>query len=128
MDARGPSDGTALSPTATIARDLIRFDTTNRGGGDSNGETEAAEYLGAKLEALGLRTEYFESAPRRTTVITRIPGRDAALPALVVHGHTDVVPADPADWSVDPFAGEVRDGLLWGRGAVDMKDMDAMIV
>src|SRR5690606_22836876 len=47
---------------------------------------------------------------------------------LVVHGHLDGVPADPANWSVDPFAGEIRDGLLWGRGAVDMKDMDAMIL
>ena len=117
-----------LSPTARVARDLIRIDTTNWGQGESKGETEAAEYLGAILEGLGLQAQYFDSAPRRTSVVARVPGADPSLPALVVHGHTDVVPADAAAWSVDPFGGEVRDGMLWGRGAVDMKDMDAMIV
>lgn len=114
--------------TATIASELIRFDTTNYGEGRSKGETEAAEYVAAKLEALGLTPQLFDSAPRRTSVVTRVPGRDATKPALVVHGHLDVVPADPAQWSVDPFAGAIRDGLLWGRGAVDMKNMDAMIL
>jgi len=117
-----------LGPTASIARDLIRFDTTNWGGGQSKGEREAADYLRGLLEGLGLTTTVVESADRRTSVITRVAGADPSKPALVVHGHTDVVPADPANWSVDPFAGEVRDGMLWGRGAVDMKDMDAMIV
>jgi acetylornithine deacetylase/succinyl-diaminopimelate desuccinylase-like protein len=114
--------------TARIAQDLIRMDTTNFGEGRSNGETEAAEYLGALLEGLGLKTTYVDAAPTRTSVIARVPGSDSSLPALVVHGHTDVVPADPANWSVDPFAGEIRDGLLWGRGAVDMKNMDAMMI
>jgi acetylornithine deacetylase/succinyl-diaminopimelate desuccinylase-like protein len=114
--------------TARIAQDLIRMDTTNFGEGRSNGETEAAEYLGALLEKLGLKTTYVDAAPTRTSVIARVPGSDPSLPALVVHGHTDVVPADPANWSVDPFAGEIRDGLLWGRGAVDMKNMDAMMI
>jgi acetylornithine deacetylase/succinyl-diaminopimelate desuccinylase-like protein len=114
--------------TASIAQELIRFDTTNYGEGRSNGETEAAEYLGAKLEALGLKTTYVDAAPGRTSVLARVPGSDSSLPALVVHGHTDVVPADPANWSVDPFAGEIRDGMLWGRGAVDMKNMDAMMI
>jgi acetylornithine deacetylase/succinyl-diaminopimelate desuccinylase-like protein len=122
------TEDTELELTARIARDLIRFDTTNFGEGRANGETEAAEYLGAHLERLGLRTEYVDSAPRRTSVIARVPGVDPTKPALVVHGHTDVVPADPANWTVDPFAGVIRDGLLWGRGAVDMKDMDAMMV
>lgn len=117
-----------LESTASIARDLIRFDTTNYGEGRSNGETPAAEYLGALLEQLGLTTEYVDAAPTRTSVIARVPGADPAKPALVVHGHTDVVPADPANWTVDPFEGVVKDGLLWGRGAVDMKNMDAMIV
>jgi len=120
--------GDDLSPTARVARDLIRFDTTNWGEGRAKGETEAAEYLGAILDGLGLAPEYVESAPRRTSVVARVPGADPSLPALVVHGHTDVVPAEPDAWSVDPFAGEVRDGMLWGRGAVDMKDMDAMII
>ena len=117
-----------LEETATIAQDLIRFDTTNYGEGRSKGETEAAEYLGALLEKLGLTTTYVDAADRRTSVIARVPGSDSSLPALVVHGHTDVVPADPANWSVDPFAGEIRDGMLWGRGAVDMKNMDAMVI
>ena len=117
-----------LSTTAAVTRDLIRFDTTNWGGGRAKGETEAAEYLGAILEGLGLQPRYFDSEPGRTSVVARVPGRDPSLPALVVHGHTDVVPAEAAAWSVDPFGGVVRDGMLWGRGAVDMKDMDAMIV
>lgn len=115
-------------PTVALARELIRIDTTNYGEGRSKGETEAAELIEARLRALGLEVELFDSAPRRTSLVARVEGEDASLPALVVHGHTDVVPADPADWSVDPFEGVIRDGLLWGRGAVDMKDMDAMIV
>ncbi|HEX4402168.1 MAG TPA: M20/M25/M40 family metallo-hydrolase [Galbitalea sp.] len=114
--------------TARIAQDLIRMDTTNFGEGRSKGETEAAEYLGALLEGLGLKTTYVDAAPTRTSVIARVPGADSSLPALVVHGHTDVVPADSANWSVDPFGGEIRGGLLWGRGAVDMKNMDAMMI
>ena len=117
-----------LSETARIARDLIRFDTSNWGNGRANSETEAARYVGDFLESLGLEVEYIDSAPGRTSVITRIPGANTELPALVVHGHLDVVPVDPAHWSVDPFAGEIRDGMLWGRGAVDMKNMDAMIL
>ncbi|WAB83464.1 M20/M25/M40 family metallo-hydrolase [Microcella daejeonensis] len=128
--------GDELHDTARIARDLIRFDTSNYGEGRSNGETEAAEYVGALLEGMGLEPEYIDAAPGRTSVIARVEGSyehpvDTARgerPALVVHGHLDVVPADPANWSVDPFAGEIRDGMLWGRGAVDMKNMDAMIL
>lgn len=117
-----------LPEVARIARDLIRFDTSNWGGGTANGEREAAEYVGAYLEDLGLSVDYFEPIPRRTNVHARIPGSDASQPALILHGHLDVVPAPPEGWSVDPFAGEVRGGMLWGRGAVDMKDMDAMIL
>jgi acetylornithine deacetylase/succinyl-diaminopimelate desuccinylase-like protein len=117
-----------LENTAKIAQDLIRFDTTNYGNGRSNGETEAAEYLGALLEELGAKPEYVDAADGRTSVVARFEGADSTKPALIVHGHTDVVPADPANWSVDPFGGEIRDGMLWGRGAVDMKDMDAMMI
>ncbi|HEY4225887.1 MAG TPA: M20/M25/M40 family metallo-hydrolase [Pseudolysinimonas sp.] len=123
-----PDDTPDLEATARIARDLIRFDTTNWGGGTSEGETEAAHYVEAELQRLGLKPQLFDAAPRRTSVVTRIEGRDPDRPALVVHGHLDVVPAIAADWTVDPFAGVIRDGLLWGRGAVDMKDMDAMIL
>ena len=117
-----------LSETVRIARDLIRFDTTNRGGGDAEPERPAADYVAAYLTELGLEPQIFESAPGRASVVARVPGTDPDLPALVLHGHLDVVPADPDNWSVDPFAGTIRDGMLWGRGAVDMKDMDAMIL
>ena len=123
-----PAPADALDLTAEIARDLIRFDTTNYGEGRSNGETDAAEYVAEKLRALGLTPELFDSQPGRTSVVARVPGRDPAKGALVVHGHLDVVPAEPANWSVDPFGGEIKDGMLWGRGAVDMKNMDAMIL
>jgi acetylornithine deacetylase/succinyl-diaminopimelate desuccinylase-like protein len=122
------TDERTLSETARIARDLIRFDTTNYGEGRSNGEADAAAYVSEHLSALGLKPTSYESDPGRVSVVTRVPGKNRDKPALVVHGHLDVVPADPADWSVDPFAGEIRDGMLWGRGAVDMKDMDAMML
>jgi acetylornithine deacetylase/succinyl-diaminopimelate desuccinylase-like protein len=117
-----------LERTAAIARDLIRIDTTNWGEGKSRGETEAAHYVEAALQELGLTPQLFESEPDRVSVVARVPGRDRTKPALVVHGHLDVVPADPENWTVDPFGGEVRDGSLWGRGAVDMKNMDAMML
>jgi acetylornithine deacetylase/succinyl-diaminopimelate desuccinylase-like protein len=127
-EATTPAITDELDETASIAQELIRFDTTNYGEGRANGEREAAEYVEAKLSALGLAPQLFESAPRRASVVARVPGRNPEKPALVLHGHLDVVPADPRNWSVDPFAGEVRDGMLWGRGAVDMKDMDAMML
>ena len=123
-----PSPDLGLPEVASVARDLIRFDTTNHGGGRAVGEREAAEYVGAYLANLGLTPEYYEPIPRRTNVMARVPGRNRDKPALVLHGHLDVVPAIAEDWSVDPFAGVVKDGMLWGRGAVDMKDMDAMIL
>ncbi|SMG38741.1 M20/M25/M40 family metallo-hydrolase [Agreia pratensis] len=117
-----------LDATAAIARDLIRFDTSNFGEGRSNGETDAAEYVAAHLERLGLVAELIDSEPGRTSVVARVEGEDSSRGALVVHGHTDVVPAIADDWSVDPFGGVIADGMLWGRGAVDMKNMDAMIL
>ena len=128
MSERAASGDTDLPEVVRLARDLIRIDTTNYGGGRAVGEREAAEYVGAYLETLGLVPEYYEPVPRRTNVSVRVPGRDRSRPALVLHGHLDVVPAVAEDWSVDPFGGEIRDGMLWGRGAVDMKNMDAMIL
>ncbi|MEU4670033.1 M20/M25/M40 family metallo-hydrolase [Amycolatopsis sp. NPDC023774] len=117
-----------MADVVELCADLIRFDTTNRGGGDSDGEREAAEYVAEFLGRHGVSAKIVESAPRRANVIARIPGADPALPGLLVQGHLDVVPADAADWSVPPFSGEVRDGFLWGRGAVDMKDFCAMVL
>lgn len=111
-----------------LCRDLLRIDTSNPGDGTGPGEREAAEYVVATLREVGLEPETVESAPRRANVVVRIPGLDRERPALVVHGHLDVVPADASEWQVDPFAGIERDGCLWGRGAVDMKDMVAMML
>ncbi|GIH07302.1 peptidase M20 [Rhizocola hellebori] len=110
-----------------LCRDLIRIDTTNTGDpATSVGERAAAEYVAASLSEVGLAPTFLESAPGRANVVVRIPGADPSRGALLVHGHLDVVPADASEWSVDPFSGEIKDGFLWGRGAVDMKDFDAM--
>jgi acetylornithine deacetylase/succinyl-diaminopimelate desuccinylase-like protein len=109
-----------------LCRDLIRIDTTNAGDGEGPGERKAAEHVAALLADAGLDPEVFESEPGRASVLARWGG-DAGEP-LLVHGHLDVVPADAADWQVDPFSGEVRDGYVWGRGAVDMKDFDAIVL
>ncbi len=110
-----------------ICQDLIRIPSVNFGEGRGD-EKAVAEYIVASLAEVGITSEIFESAPNRCNVIARLPGRDATRPGLVVHGHIDVVPANADDWSVDPFAAEIRDGMIWGRGAVDMKNMDAMIL
>jgi acetylornithine deacetylase/succinyl-diaminopimelate desuccinylase-like protein len=115
-------EGVAVTEVVDLCRDLIRFDTSNPG----KSERPAAEYVAEKLEDVGLTTTVFEAAPGRTSVVARMAGADPSRDALLIHGHLDVVPADAADWQVDPFAGEVKDGCLWGRGAVDMKDMVAM--
>jgi acetylornithine deacetylase/succinyl-diaminopimelate desuccinylase-like protein len=111
-----------------ICRDLIRIDTTNYGDGSGPGERTAAELVAGLLGDVGLEPEIYESAPRRANVFARLPGADPARPALLVHGHLDVVPARAEDWRVHPFSADVVDGCIWGRGAVDMKDMDAMIL
>jgi acetylornithine deacetylase/succinyl-diaminopimelate desuccinylase-like protein len=110
-----------------FAADLIRIDTTNRGGGDAR-ERPAAEYVAARLAEAGLKPALLESAPGRANVVARVTGTEPGARALLVHGHLDVVPADPSSWSVHPFAGEIRDGVLWGRGAVDMKNADAVLL
>ena len=110
-----------------ICQDLIRIPSVNFGEGRGD-EKAVAEYIVASLAEVGIASEIFESAPNRCNVIARLPGRDSTRSGLVVHGHIDVVPANADDWSVDPFAAEIRDGMIWGRGAVDMKNMDAMIL
>ncbi len=111
-----------------ICRDLIAIDTSNYGDDSGPGERKAAELVASLLDEVGLEAELFESAPKRANVFARIAGADPERPALLVHGHLDVVPARADDWQVDPFSGDVRDDCVWGRGAVDMKDMDAMIL
>lgn len=118
-----------MSEVVDILRDLIRIDTSNDGTDAGPGEILAAEYVVDRLREVGYDPELITTTSgRRAAVALRIPGRDPDRPALLLHGHLDVVPAIAADWSVPPFAAEVIDGMVWGRGAVDMKDMDAMIL
>jgi len=111
-----------------LLRAMVGFDTTNWGRGRSRGETPLARWVVGQLRAVGFEPLLLArpDAPERANVVLRVRGTDPALPGLVVHAHLDVVPAEPADWSVDPFAGTVADGYVWGRGASDMKDMAAM--
>jgi acetylornithine deacetylase/succinyl-diaminopimelate desuccinylase-like protein len=109
---------------------LIRFDTTNTGEPETTrGEAECARWVAEQLAEVGYQPEYIESGgPGRGNVFARLEGADSSRGALLIHGHLDVVPAEPADWSVHPFSGAIEDGYVWGRGAVDMKDMVGMII
>ncbi|KUN00930.1 hypothetical protein AQI95_33685 [Streptomyces yokosukanensis] len=109
-----------------LCRELIRFDTSNYGDHSGPGERQAAEWAAEKLAEVGLEPQIYESHPGRASTVARIEGEDPSRPALLIHGHLDVVPANADDWTHHPFSGEVADGCVWGRGAVDMKDMDAM--
>jgi acetylornithine deacetylase/succinyl-diaminopimelate desuccinylase-like protein len=111
-----------------ICRDLIKIDTSNFGDDSGPGERKAAEHVAALLAEVGIESEIIESERGRASVVARWGNQDSARPGLLVHGHLDVVPAQAADWRIDPFAGEVVDGYLFGRGAVDMKDFDAMLL
>jgi len=117
---------TAAEEAVTILRDLIRCESVNDGTGRGKGERQAAEHVAGLLAEVGLEPVVLESAPNRTSVVARVEGTDPSRDALLIHGHLDVVPAQPKDWTYDPFAGEVADGCVWGRGTVDMLDMDAM--
>ncbi len=109
-----------------LCRDLIRIDTTNAGDSSGPGERKAAEHVAALLDEVGIESELLESEPGRTSLLARWGGTSSSRPPLLVHGHLDVVPAYAPDWQVHPLSGEIQDGCLWGRGAVDMKDFDAI--
>jgi acetylornithine deacetylase/succinyl-diaminopimelate desuccinylase-like protein len=119
---------TAQDEVVDICGDLLRIDTSNPGDHSGPGERVAAEYVAALLADAGLEPRLLESHPKRTSVVARITGQDQQRPALLIHGHLDVVPANAPDWQHPPFSGELADGCLWGRGAIDMKDMDAMML
>jgi acetylornithine deacetylase/succinyl-diaminopimelate desuccinylase-like protein len=114
----------AETDVVQILSDLLRIDTTNPG----KPERPAAELVAGLLDAVGVHCEIFEGEPGRSNVIARIEGANPDRPALLVHGHLDVVPAEAADWRVHPFSGDIVDGCIWGRGAIDMKDMVAMVL
>ena len=118
----------AEEEVVAICRDLIRIDTTNPGDHSGPGERKAAEHVAGLLSEVGLSPDVFESHPKRTSLVARIEGQDRTRPALLIHGHLDVVPANASDWRQHPFGGEIFDGCVWGRGAVDMKDMDAIML
>jgi len=111
-----------------ICRDLIRIDTSNFGDAGGPGERKAAEHVAALLDDVGIEATLHEASPGRTNVVAQWGGAGDRTDGLLVHGHLDVVPAEASDWAVDPFSGEVQDGYVWGRGAVDMKDFDAMVL
>ncbi|QXJ23445.1 M20/M25/M40 family metallo-hydrolase [Actinomadura graeca] len=119
---------TAEDEVVPLCQELIRIDTSNPGDHSGPGERAAAEYVAEKLAEVGLEGRIFESHPGRASLVARIEGEDPGRDALLLHGHLDVVPARQEDWTRDPFGGEIADGCVWGRGAVDMKDMDAMIL
>ncbi|MGM0348219.1 M20/M25/M40 family metallo-hydrolase [Streptomyces sp. Adlamb9] len=127
MSAKDTAQGvTGEDEVVDLCRDLIRFDTSNYGDHSGPGERQAAEWVAEKLAEVGLEPKIYESHPGRASTVARIAGEDPSRPALLIHGHLDVVPANADDWTHHPFSGEIADGCVWGRGAVDMKDMDAM--
>jgi acetylornithine deacetylase/succinyl-diaminopimelate desuccinylase-like protein len=117
-----PTHPTAQDEVADLLSELISINTSN----PTHTERPAAEWVAAKLDEVGIESQIIEAAPGRASTIARIEGSDSSRAPLLIHGHLDVVPADASEWSVDPFAGEIKDGFVWGRGAIDMKDMDAM--
>lgn len=128
IDSSTIAAGTFRDRVAKITCDLIQIDTTNYGGNDSRGEPEAAAYCACLMDAIGMNPEIVESEPGRSSVVGRMKGWDSDAPALVLHGHLDVVPADATEWSVDPFGADIIDDVIYGRGAADMKGMDAIML
>ncbi len=130
IDTSAHQPSRAEEEVVDLVSRLIRFDTSNTGEPTTTrGERECAEWVASVLEEVGYETTYVESgAPGRGNVFARLPGSDPSRGALMLHGHLDVVPAEAADWSVHPFSGAVENGYVWGRGAVDMKDMVGMMI
>src|SRR5579875_896920 len=124
MTAPAEQTVTAEDEVAELLVDLIRINTSN----PTHPERPAAEWVAGKLDEVGIASQIIEAAPGRASTIARIEGSDPSRKPLLVHGHLDVVPADAGEWSVDPFAGEIKDGYASGRGAIDMKDMDAIVL
>ena len=123
----GTSSYDPAAEVVELCQELIRIDTSNYGTDDGPGERKAAEYVAALLDEVGIESQVIEGRPGRANVVARWGGGDGRAP-LLLHGHLDVVPAEASDWQVDPFSGEIKDGQVWGRGAVDMKDFDAMLL
>ena len=127
-DAPGQRDYDPAAEVVELCRDLIRIDTSNYGEAEGPGERKAAEHVATLLDEVGIESTVVERTPGRTSLVARWGDTSSDRDALLLHGHLDVVPAAAEDWQVDPFSGEVQDGYVWGRGAVDMKDFDAMLL
>ena len=130
MSNESPNDAhDPAGEVVELCRELIRIDTSNYGSEDGPGERKAAEYVATLLDEVGIESRLYESSPGRTSVVAQWGGASSdRTDGLLLHGHLDVVPAAAEDWQVDPFSGEIQDGYVWGRGAVDMKDFDAMLL
>ncbi|KTS14364.1 M20/M25/M40 family metallo-hydrolase [Microbacterium testaceum] len=113
-----------------FVRALIRIDSVNTGEASTigDGETRAALFVQARLEEMGYETTLVEPVPGRASVIARLAGSDPDAGALVAHAHLDVVPVEVENWTHPPFGAEIHDGILYGRGAVDMKDFAGMLL
>lgn len=113
-----------------FVQDLIRIKSVNTGDPQTigDGEAVAARYILAQLDEVGLSSVYIEPIAGRGNVVCRIKGTNSREPALILHSHLDVVPADEREWTVPPFSGEIRNGMLYGRGAVDMKNMAGIML
>ena len=127
-------DGTMTKPydpaleVVDLCRELIRIDSSNYGDDSGPGERNVAEYIAEKLADVSIESEIYEASPKRSCLMARWGNQNSSKPGLLIHGHMDVVPAQAGDWQVDPFSGEVKDGYVWGRGAVDMKDFNAILL
>ena len=115
------------SDAISICQTLIRIPSVNFGEGKGDEAAVAAKVVDL-LKEVGISSRIYESAAGRCNVIAHIKGQDESRSGLVVHGHLDVVPANAEDWSVEPFSAQIKEGMIWGRGAIDMKNMDAMII
>lgn len=132
-DARTMSDEARErlhAEAVSITADLVSIDSTNTGDAATigDGETRVCRRIAEYLDEVGITSELVESVPGRGSLFARVEGSDPSAGGLVVHGHVDVVPAMAEDWTVPPFAGEIRDGWLYGRGTVDMKNMIGMML
>ena len=119
-----------VSDVVTLTQELIQIDTSNYGDSyETVGEAAAADYCVQRLREAGWDPEVIvTSSDSRRAVALRIPGTDPTAAGLLIHGHLDVVPAVAPEWSKPAFGGVIEGGFIWGRGAVDMKDMDAMML
>mgnify|MGYP001382450830 CR=1 FL=1 len=129
-DMDGGPTAQAEAEVAQLVSELIQIDSSNFGNNEGPGEVAAADYVQQRLLEVGLSSERYRTTnDRRQGVVLRIPGRNPTRDALLLHGHLDVVPAPETDWEHPPFSGAIdAEGMIWGRGAVDMKDMDGMML